>query len=247
MEINLTGVPIEPAHLDNYQKPVPWYKKWWLIVIGVLVILWFGLPYILTPLSEKRLQDQLDRLTTNTNSNQLAGEGLATSDDPVIGFDGAPVVIVEFLDYECPFCREAAPIIKQVMAAYPDAVKLVIRDFPVDSVHPEAINAAVAANCALEQGKFWEYHDTLYSQQDNLGSDLYNSLATTLGLDKIKFNSCLNSLAIRNEISNDFNAGVDAGVRGTPTFFVNNKKVEGPLPFDLWQKIIQSEIDNKFK
>lgn len=245
MDINLVGTGMEPAHIDKDFNVKPWYKKWWFWLLGTVVVLWFSLPYIITPLAEKYEEKQIGQLTGNT-TDSLDWRILATSDDPVIGPQDAPVVIIEFLDYQCPFCREAYPIMKQVVAAYPDTVKLIIRDFPIDSVHPEAINAAVAANCAEAQGKFWQYHDALYIEQDNLGGDLYAKLATKLALNSNQFTSCIQSLSVRNEIGDDFNDGVRAGVTGTPTFFVNGQKVEGPLPFELWQKIIKLTIEDRF-
>ena len=246
MEVDLKGVKLEPAYTENNTIARPWFRRWWFISILVLIVLWFGLPFIITPLVEKY---EVGRVLQNTET-PLSKVGLSlleTTDDPFIGYTDAPVVIVEFLDYQCPFCKQAVPIMKQVLSTYPDTVKLIIRDFPIDSVHPEAISAAVAANCAQAQGNFWEYHDALYDQQDELGENLYQSLARQFNLDLTKFDSCSKSLAVRKEIGDDYDAGIKAGVGGTPTFFVNGQKVEGPLPIDLWKQIIKLSIENRFK
>ncbi|MFA4936949.1 MAG: thioredoxin domain-containing protein [Patescibacteria group bacterium] len=232
-------IPQEP------QSPKAWYKYSWLWIIIALVVVWFGSAFVINMIADKNtLLNSAKPL--EINSKAISDNTLATSDDPSLGLLSAPVVIVEFGDFECPYCREASAILKQVIKQYPDAVRLIFRDFPVTSIHSQAVSAAVAANCALEQQKFWEYHDLIFAQQENLGDNLYLTLARSLNLNEERFNNCLASSQILTEVEEDFYAGIDAGVSGTPTFFVNGKIVQGSPPYEYWSKIITGEVKDKF-
>ncbi|MFH1867254.1 MAG: DsbA family protein [Patescibacteria group bacterium] len=233
----------QPSELITKPK---WYRRPWVLVGAIVLILWFGIPAALDLFTGKSLPESRFTSLPGNQAGEVGKVNLATSDDPAQGSPSAPVVIVEFGDFQCPFCQQESFILHQLLQEYPDAVRLIYRDFPVSSIHTEAFPAAVAANCALKQDKFWEYHDQLYQLQDQLGSDLYNSLASTLGLDQNQFSTCLSSPQISLEIEEDFEAGIQAGVKGTPTFFVNNQRVEGAVPYDLWVKIISSEVARKF-
>jgi protein-disulfide isomerase len=162
-----------------------------------------------------------------------------TSDDPNLGSPEAKVVIVVFEDFQCPFCRKNQEDLKKIVETYGDKVFLIFRDFPIPSVHPEAEAAAEAANCAFQQGKFWEYHDQLFARQDELSARTYNQIAETLGLDISAFNRCVNTKAYSKEIEADVKAGQDLGVIGTPTFFINGQMFPGVLTYDFMDKVIQ--------
>ncbi len=244
---DINGIKLEPAYSEKISLVKPWYRRWWVIAIIAVVVVWFGLPLVFKPLALKYEQKQLLNLTNNNDSIPPARAILETTDDPSKGYADAPVVIVEFLCYQCPFSQQAYSILKKISSNYPDTVKLIIKDFPIESIHPEGVGAAVAANCADEQGKFWEYHDALYENQDKLGDVLYIQIANQLKMDLNKFGLCQKSLAVREEIIKDYDDGIKAGVLGTPTFFVNGKKVEGALPYDLWQKIINIALAQKFE
>jgi protein-disulfide isomerase len=165
-------------------------------------------------------------------------------DDPFLGNKDAPITIVSFEDYQCPFCKRAfdqtLPLIKQ---EYIDSgkVKFVFRDFPL-GFHPEAQPAAEASECANEQGKFWEYHDALFANQATLGRDLYLRLAEDFGLDVNQFTQCLDSRKYKEEVEKDFNYGSQVGVSGTPTFFINGIKLVGAQPYQAFQQIIEQEL-----
>jgi protein-disulfide isomerase len=167
-------------------------------------------------------------------------------DDPVKGDPNAPITIIEFSDFQCPFCgkfyRETLPQIKE---KYIDTgkVKLIYRDFPL-SFHENAQSAAEAAECANEQGKFWEYHDLLFEKQQDLSVENYKQWAEELGLDMEQFNECLDSGKYADEVTNDFSDGQAAGVTGTPAFFINGKKVSGAQPFSVFEQIIEEELSN---
>ncbi|MBI5466567.1 MAG: DsbA family protein [Candidatus Kerfeldbacteria bacterium] len=227
----------------------PLYRRLWVWVLGILLLFWFGLPLVLKIFSARQDNSQAGGFTAAPNKSASASAGLqevATTDDPSLGSPVAPIVVVEFGDFECPYCREAEPIIKQVLQKYPEAVRLIYRDFPVIELHAEAVPAAEAANCALKQGKFWAYHDGLFQQQDQLGEALYLSLARTLNLDLDKFNQCRQAHLTLADIQDDLAAGTAAGVRGTPTWFINGQKVEGVLPLDIWDKAITAALRRKF-
>jgi protein-disulfide isomerase len=138
----------------------------------------------------------------------------------------APVMIVEFSDFECPYCHQVEPTIKQVLAKYGDKVSLSYRDFPLTQIHAQAEIAAEASRCALEQGKFWEYHDQLFTAS-KLDKDALIEYARNLGLDETKFGSCLTSEKYKAQIDKDLEEGRKAGVTGTPGFFINGIAASG--------------------
>ncbi len=168
---------------------------------------------------------------------------VSEDDDPARGPEDAPVVIIEFSDYQCPFCRRfRMQTYDQLFATYGDKIRFVYRDFPLSQIHPEAINAAIAANCAGEQGQYWEYHDKLFQQTQGLNQDAYIAYAQELGLDMEAFQACLQDPAQREEVLADRDAGVQLGVTGTPTFFINGIPVVGAQPFSVFQQIIDQEL-----
>ncbi len=223
-----------------------WYRQPWFIALGVLAVIWFGLPLVLNLFMPPLNINQSPSSKLDLPEAKVPVTQLQTTDDPLKGSPVAPIVIVEFGDFQCPFCRESAPIIKQLLAQYPEAIKLIYRDFPVSSSHPQAIAAAEAANCAHQQGSFWSYHDALFASQDSLGPDLYKTLAQSLRLDMTKFNNCLDKHLTLAEIQKDYAMGAAAGVTGTPTWFVNNYKLEGAITLDSWQKLIDYLIKATF-
>jgi protein-disulfide isomerase len=144
---------------------------------------------------------------------------------PVKGPEAAPVTIVEFSDYQCPFCSRADPMIEEVIKAYPTQVRLVYKNLPLISIHPFALGAAQAAVAAQKQGKFWEMHDLLFSNQRALQPEKLKEYATQLGLDAAKFEADMNSDETKSAIQEDMRLAQTVGVRGTPTMFVNGKLV----------------------
>jgi protein-disulfide isomerase len=163
-------------------------------------------------------------------------------DDYTIGPENAPITIIEFSDYECPFCRRwYQETYLRLREEYGDRVRIVYRDFPLYSIHPEAEPAALAANCAGEQGKYWEYHDLLFSSE-GLGEEYYLQFAEQLGLDAGQFKACLESEKYKDEVTADYEFASNLGVNSTPTFFVNGIPVVGAQPFDVFQQIIEKEL-----
>lgn len=158
---------------------------------------------------------------------------------PVRGAAGAPVTIVEFSDFECPFCRRAEATVRQVLDRYPQQVRLVYRHFPL-AMHPEARPAAEAAACAGDQGKFWEFHDKLLSGP--LDAAARERYAGEIGLDVGKYKACVAQRQFKDAVAADEKAGEQAGVSGTPAFFVNGVPLSGARPLEAFVKVIDGEL-----
>lgn len=167
----------------------------------------------------------------------VAAEGAAR------GPENAPVTLIEFSDYQCPFCRRAEPTVKQVLERYPTQVRFVYRHFPLE-MHPRAKPASEAAACAGAQGKFWEYHEKVFAGSSFEDAEL-SRYATELGLDTAAFEQCRTSGAMRASVEKDMEAGRAAGVTGTPAFFINGIPISGARSLDVFIKAIDKELAAK--
>ncbi len=170
-----------------------------------------------------------------------------TDADHVRGNVDAPITIVEYSDFECPFCARFQDTVEQVLAAYPDQVRLVYRHFPL-SFHPEAGPAGEASECAADQGKFWEFHDELFANTSNLSANLYRDIATDLGLNLGDFNDCVSSGKYAAAVSEDQASGLAAGVGGTPHSIIiapdgSTTPISGALPFAQVQPVIDGLLN----
>ena len=167
-------------------------------------------------------------------------DNVSADDDPAIGPDNAPIQIVEFSDFRCPYCKRFRDeTLPALLEQYGDQIRFVYRDFAV--VGGET--AAEAAECADDLGEYWEYHDALFENpQAYSTSDDYVALAENLGLDAQAFRQCLESGKNRDEVMNDYNAGRSYGVSGTPTFFINGVRVVGAQPLASFQGVIEDEL-----
>src|SRR6266568_2232022 len=154
----------------------------------------------------------------------------------------APITIVEFSDFQCPFCKKVQGALNDVMARYPGRVKLAYRDFPMRTLHTNAQIAAEAGRCAGEQGKFWEFHDAMYADQSKLDQPGLLETAHSLGMDGESFRSCLTGDKFKAQIEQDVQDGTRAGVSGTPGFFINGEFVNGAKPEADFEKVIESEL-----
>ncbi len=166
---------------------------------------------------------------------------------PSMGPIDAPVTIVEFSDFQCPYCSRLAKTIKKVAEDYPDSVKLVFRQFPLERIHPNAAKAAEAALCAADQGKFWEMHDLLFEDQKNLKVEELKKKAESLGLQTDEFGQCLDTSKHEEAVKADLYDGVRAGVSGTPAMFINGRPLSGQVPYETLAKIIEEELNSKQK
>ncbi len=171
---------------------------------------------------------------------------------PSIGPNDAKIEIIEFGCYLCPYTKKAEPIVKQILQAYTGKVKYTFRDFPVSSNHENAEFHAMAAKCANDQGKYWQFRDYMFSRLETMNhtKEGVKQVASEFGLDMNLFNSCYDSNKYFSDVEKDVEAGIKAGVYGTPTFFINNRTIVGPQDFDTFKKVIEgdektiSEINN---
>ncbi len=215
-------------------------------------------------ISEKDLDDAIAKLELKILQNQLPTKQpqtpvkISADNDPIIGDPNAPITIIEFSDFQCPFCaRFHIQTLPLILEEYIEQgkVKLVFRDFPIQSIHPNALPASVAAECANEQGKFKEMHDMLFDYQNewnNQDTDdalsLFSQYATNIQLEQDTFDSCLTNGKYIDEIKKDLDDGRDYGVSGTPGFFVGNDEIgyvelKGAQPFESFKKIIDAQLD----
>jgi protein-disulfide isomerase len=154
----------------------------------------------------------------------------------------APVTIVEFSDFHCPFCKRVQPTLTQLLDRYPDKVKLVFRDLPLGQLHPQARRAAEAARCARDQGKFWEYHDMLFEQAPKAAEDDLKRYAEQIGLDVGKFEGCLFQSLHHDAVQRDIDEATKLGMTGTPAFFINGRFLDGAQPLEKFVQIIDEEL-----
>ncbi len=163
---------------------------------------------------------------------------------PVRGPETAKVTIVEFSDFQCPFCGREAPVVEKLMKEYDGKVKLVFRQFPLD-FHPFAQKAAEAGMCAADQGKFWGLHDKMFGNQEKLAVEDLKAYAKELGLDQAKFDKCLDSGEKKPAVEADQKAGNEAGVNGTPAFFINGIFINGAQPYEQLKDTVDRELKSK--
>lgn len=176
-------------------------------------------------------------------AGEVAGavEVTVNPEDPIRGNPEAKVTIVEFSDFQCPYCGKVEPTLKKILETYKDQVKLIYKNYPLP-FHENADPAALAALCAKEQGKFWEYHDLLFENQESLKVTDLKKYAVDLGLKTEDFDSCFDSKKYKNQVQADFAEGNRVGVRGTPAFFINGRLLSGAQPFENFKAIIDEEL-----
>jgi protein-disulfide isomerase len=168
---------------------------------------------------------------------------LRTDGGPARGPDNAKVTLVEFSDFQCPFCKDFFDQTEPLLTStYRDSVRWVYRDFPIASLHPQAEKAAEAGQCAFEEGKFWEYHDRLFRNQGQLDVPSLKAHAAAIGLDANTFAACLDSGKYSQTIQDEFKEGLGYGVTGTPTFYINGRKLVGAQSFAEFQKVLEEEL-----
>src|SRR5262249_44602136 len=169
----------------------------------------------------------------------VSGSGTA-----IRGPADASVTLVEFSDFHCPFCKRVQPTLAELLKTYPDKVKLVYRDLPLDGLHPQARGAAEAARCAQDQGKFWEYHDVLFDQAPKASVEDLKRYARKVGLDAEKFDSCIFQSTHHDAVQRDIDEATRLGLMGTPAFFINGRFVNGAQPIEKFVQIIEEELAN---
>jgi protein-disulfide isomerase len=161
---------------------------------------------------------------------------------PYKGRADAPVVLVKFEDFHCPYCKEAQPTLTQLLARYPDRIKIVHKDFPIDELHPGARTAHIAARCANEQGRFWSYHDALYAHAAKTAAKELQTYAKESSLELARFEQCLSADKYSSAVEKDIADGKQVGVTGTPAFYINGRLLVGAQPLENFVKIINEEL-----
>jgi protein-disulfide isomerase len=215
------------------------YLKTWFIAImfGATVLLFISIIF-LSDISGNFGATVPESVTKNTGNAPVEKQSAFLDGAPTRGDKNAPVQVVEFADFQCPFCREAVGVLTGVFAKFPDAIYLQYRHFPIEREHPFALVAAEASMCANEQGKFWEYHDILFQNQGDLSPSALNGYARNIGLDINLFAQCVKDRVMAPLVQKDFNDGLALEVKATPTFFINGRKIEGVLPEKMWEQLI---------
>lgn len=160
---------------------------------------------------------------------------------PVMGPQTAPITIVEFSDFQCPYCAAAVPQINALLKAYPTQVKLIFKQFPLE-MHSQAQLAADAAVAAQKQGKFWALHDAMFANRDDLSRQNLLQLAKQTGLDMDRFQSDIDSTEVRETVVRDVQDGMQAGVEGTPTIFINGQRYNGPITLEMLKPVMEAEL-----
>ena len=237
------------------------------IIIAIGIASFFGGTYISNldsnQISQKDLDDAIAKLELKILQNKLPSNQpimelkISADNDPIIGNSNAPITIIEFSDFQCPFCAkfhiETLPKITDEYIKE-GKVKLVFRDFPIQSIHSNALLASVAAECANEQGRFKEMHDKLFENQNEWNSKntdnviiLFNQYSLEMGIEKEKFDSCLKNGKYIKEIQKDLDDGRTYGITGTPGFFIGNDKIgfielKGAHPFENFKDVIDVQL-----
>ena len=227
------------------------------LLIGVAVLIAIaGVNLYETRQQRAELNDRLTQLVTEIHSrpDSPAAPARLPGPDPAkvytVNTEGAPfegpksaaITIVEFSDFQCPFCVRVDPTIKQLQDVYKDNIQIVWKHYPLTSIHKNAMEAAVAAEAAHSQGKFWQFHDKLFASQSKLSPDQMRQYAKELGLDTAKFEADLTSPEIRKRVTDDMSEAHRLGVTGTPAFFVNGHFLSGAQPLAGFAKVINSEL-----
>ena len=193
--------------------------------------------------AEQEFVDNLRKKYTTVVNLQPPRVEVGTGGRPERGPKNAPITIIEFSDYECPFCKRAEQSVQQVLSAYGDKLRFVYRDFPLE-IHAHARPASEAAHCAQAQGKFWEYHAKLLASSD-LSDEKLKSLADEVGLDRAKFDECVVKQQFKADVDKDAAAGAEVGVTGTPAFFINGRMLSGAQSFEKFKEVIDEELAAK--
>lgn len=237
--VETPSFPEPRAIPQEHVGPNPYFTPLAIIIAGVLIA--GAVLYANDKIPSVRLPAQAGGAVAMGNAGDKNLEG----DDPILGNPEAPVAIVEFGDFQCPFCKRFFDTTeKKIIDTYVKTgkAKLIYRDFPLTSIHEWAQKTAEASECADEQGKFWPYHDLLYQRQDMFSITNLKTWAREIGLDGARFNQCLDSGKYAKEVEEDLAAGQAAGVNGTPATFINGRLIAGAVPFAQFQAIIEEEL-----
>lgn len=244
--------PNEPATTEVERS----YRRrrrfnWTILLVPLAFVLGIGSGYLLwgrNPAAAKAQPAGTEQAAGAADSqvnipSKVKRYDVPEAGDPSIGPKNAPITIIEFSDYQCPFCKRwHDEVFHQLQAKYPDKVRIVYRNFPLSSIHPDATSAAEAAECANEQGAYWQFHDKLFSDQYGLGQDAYVKYASDLKLDVNKFTQCFTQRRYQKNVQADFDYASNLGVSSTPTFFLNGIPIVGAQPYNVFDQVITKEL-----
>jgi protein-disulfide isomerase len=208
------------------------------LVVGVLIGILLG--YVFWGRGQGAIANTAEVSPTQQEARRYY---IPTQGYPSIGPKDAEITIVEFSDFQCPYCQKwHDQVYEQLMAAYPNKIRLVYRNLPLTQIHPQAMNAAEASLCANDQNVYWKYHDQLFDNSDTLGDELYSSIAADLRLNTATFEKCMSDHKHLSFIQEDMQFAIDLGVQSTPTFFINGLAVVGAQPLSVFQQVIDQEL-----
>jgi protein-disulfide isomerase len=183
------------------------------------------------------------KVTTYLKSPPLFRADVAVNGAPFKGSERAPVTIVKFEDFQCPYCKTVQTTYQELLKRYNGKLRLVHKDLPLDTIHPQARQAAEAARCAGEQGKFWEYHDTLYANSPKAAVEELKAYAKQVGINTESFEQCFTSGKYKGLVQRDLSEGAQLGLTGTPTFFINGREMSGAQPVEAFTAVIDEELN----
>ncbi|WP_322507625.1 DsbA family protein [Anaerolinea sp.] len=240
---------ITPLEVSN---AAPRRNLRWLYALPVAFALGFVVAYFVfvVPLQKevKALKSELAQMGSAAVDvpEKVQRYDIPVDDDPAFGPADAPITIIEFSDYECPFCRKwHLEVWPRLQEEFGDQIRLVYRDFPLDGLHANAIASAQAANCAGEQGKYWEYHNGLFTYNGRYNRTAFEEIGKQVGLEMTAFTQCLDANRYKDEIEADYAFAANLGVQSTPTFFINGLALIGAQPYEVFRQVIQMELNGE--
>ena len=213
-----------------------------LVLIGVRTTTYYGMIKRGELIDLPQFRGQFTESKTPVLSRSVVERSaVELPDNPAVGAesDAAKLTIVEFADFECPYSKDESAVVRSLATKYKDKVRLIYRDYPLGDIHPRAQEAALAGECASEQGMFWAYHDRLYQNSPALDHADLIRYASESGLDEMQFSKCLADERYKEKVAKDAADAVALGVSGTPVFYFNGQKVEGAIPSETFEQIIQ--------
>ena len=237
--------PIDTPPPGTHTRIRPRKPVWmiWIVVLPVIFALGLGTGYALWGNNTASSEGGVPTVQV---PDKVTRYDIPTDGQPSIGPANAKVTIVEFSDYQCPYCKRwNDEVFNRLMKEYPDQVRFVYRDFPLSSIHPQAFPAAEAADCAGEQGDYWSYHQALFGQKYGLSQDAYQKYAADLGLDTAAFAKCISDGRFSDEVTADMNFAANLGISSTPTFFINGIALVGAQPYEVFKQVIDLELAGK--
>lgn len=244
---------IEPLQTAGFVLP-PWVRRFLLPALFTALIFGIGLGsgWLIWGRAVSEIANTTQENAAPGNGAQiqipekLTRYDVPIDDDPMLGPEDAPITLVAFSDYQCPYCKKwHDQVFKQLMKDYEGKLRFVYRDFPLSQIHPQAAPAAQAANCANEQGAYWEYHDALFSYAYELNEQGFEQYARELNLDTAAFLACIQSGRYATEVDLDMQFASGFGITSTPTFFLNGIAIVGAQPYDVFKQIIDLELAGK--